>query len=493
MSLNPRRILLVDDEERLLRSIARRMKMLGFETLTATSGTAAVDVARGNSIDMAIVDLQMPDMNGLVTITKLKEIHPDLKTVLLTGHGSDKVKQATESLNTLYFEKDQMGAFWGFIKKLNSDGRIVVIQSPTASSRTMPTGGASPDNYPGNPRDPQIRGDLLRSGNRIERRSTDSSRPGAERPRIVGETASMQQLRKNIERAASLDCTVTLFGEPGTGKELAARAIHAGSMRSAHRFLAINCASFGSRQLAGKLLGYKNDNLSEAIRTRSGIFGADPVGTLLFDQVEAMPIDMLNQLHHILDMTDSQRSGGQPAADIDIRILVASDMNLAERVNAGSFDRVIYDRLKLFELILPPLRERRDDIPPLCRFFFDKYRQELGKAVDSVSPEVVKILVDYDFPGNVRELEHIVERAVILAEGNTIERRHLPARFIESLTSKTTMDPRQFSTLAELEKRYILKVLEATQGNKSKTSEILGISRAALWRKLKLIKAEQLG
>ncbi|MGA6925270.1 MAG: sigma 54-interacting transcriptional regulator, partial [Desulfosarcina sp.] len=405
------------------------------------------------------------------------------------GHGNDKVKQATESLNTLYFEKDQMGAFWGFIKKLNSDGRIVVIRPPTASSRTMPTGGASPENYPGNQGDPQVRGDLLSSGNRIEMRSTDSSRPGAERPRIVGETASMQQLRKNIQRAASLDCTVTLSGEPGTGKELAARAIHAGSMRSTHRFLAINCASFGSRQLAGKLLGYKNDNLSEAIRTRSGIFGADPVGTLLFDQVEAMPRDMLNQLHHLLDMTDSQRSAGQPAADIDIRILVASDMNLAERVNAGSFDRVIYDRLKLFELILPPLRERRDDIPPLCRFFFDKYRQELGKAVDSVSPEVVKILVDYDFPGNVRELEHIVERAVILAEGNTIERRHLPARFIENQASKASMDPGQLSTLAELEKRYIVKVLEATQGNKSKTSEILGISRAALWRKLKLIKA----
>ncbi|MGA6924100.1 MAG: response regulator, partial [Desulfosarcina sp.] len=156
MSLNPRRILLVDDEERLLRSIARRMKMLGFETLTATSGTAAIDVARGNSIDMAIVDLQMPDMNGLVTITKLKEIHPDLKTVLLTGHGNDKVKQATESLNTLYFEKDQMGAFWGFIKQLNSDGRIVVIQPPTASSRSMPAGGTSLENHPGNQRDPQI-------------------------------------------------------------------------------------------------------------------------------------------------------------------------------------------------------------------------------------------------------------------------------------------------------------------------------------------------
>ena len=138
------------------------------------------------------------------------------------------------------------------------------------------------------------------------------------------------------------------------------------------------------------------------------------------------------------------------------------------------------------------MRERKDDIHPLCRYFFDKYRQELGKPVDSISPYVVKILVGYEFPGNVRELEHIIERAVILADGHTIERKHLPVRFLEDLKSAKPLEPRQFSTIAELEKRYIVEVLEASHGNKSRTAEILGISRAALWRKLKLLKAEQL-
>jgi two-component system response regulator AtoC len=282
-----------------------------------------------------------------------------------------------------------------------------------------------------------------------------------------------------------------LRGEPGTGKELAARAIHAGSMRRTHRFLAINCANFGSEQLAGQLLGYNSGNLSEAIRTRDGIFKSDQVGTLLFDQVEEMPLNMQDQLQSILDMADRQGSGSLKETGIDIRILVATDTDLAKRVNAGSFKKGIYDRLKLFELTIPPLRERKDDIHPLCRYFFEKYRQELGKPVNSISPDVVKLLVDYDFPGNVRELEHIIERAVILAAGNTIERKHLPVRFLESPTSARPLEPRQFSTLAELEKHYIVEVLEANHGNKSRTSEVLGISRAALWRKLKQLKAEQ--
>jgi DNA-binding NtrC family response regulator len=493
MATQAKHVLVVDDEEKLLQTIAQRLKVLGFVPFTATNGMAAIDIAKKNPIDIAIVDLQMPDMNGLVTITKLKEIKPGLKTVLLTGHGNDKVKQATESLNTVYFEKEEMGDFWSFIKQLNTDGKVVVI-SPAATSPHAPAGGTAPmGTYPASEIEIHPHRGFVNTGERVDGFSTSSSRTGdMERLRIVGETPAMQELRKNIERVAPLDCTVTLSGEPGTGKELAARVIHAGSMRRMQRFLAINCANFGSEQLAGQMLGYKSGNLSEAIRTRSGIFSTDQVGTILFDKVEEMPLNMQDQLQSILDMADSQRSGSLKETGIDIRILVASDTNLAARAKAGSFRKVLYDRLKLFELTIPPLRERKDDIHPLCRYFFDKYRQELGKPVDSISPDVVKILVGYDFPGNVRELEHIIERAVILADGHTIERKHLPVRFLEDLKSAKPLEPRQFSTIAELEKRYIVEVLEASHGNKSRTAEILGISRAALWRKLKLLKAEQL-
>ncbi len=492
MTPQAKQVLLVDDEKKFLKAIAQRLKVLGFIPFTAINGMAAIDIAIRNPIDLAIVDLQMPDMDGLVTITKLKEINPGLKTILLTGHGNDKVKQATESLNTLYFEKEEMGDFWSFIKKLNTDGKVVVIR-PAATSPLSPASGENlPGPYPVNEIEIHSHRDFVKTGERVGGFSTGLNRPGdMDRLRIVGETPAMQELRKNIEHLAPLGCTVTLRGEPGTGKELAARAIHAGSMRRTQRFLAINCANFGSEQLAGQLLGYLSGNLSEAIRTRSGIFSTNQGGTLLFDQVEKMSLNMQDQLQSILDMADSQRSGSLKETGIDIRILFATDTDLAERTGMGSFRKDLYDRLKLFELIIPPLRERKDDIHPLCRYFFDKYRKELRKPVDSIAPEVVKILVDYDFPGNVHELEYIIERAVILADGNTIERKHLPIRFLNDLEPVRSLETRQFSTLAELEKRYIVEVLEATHGNKSRTAEILGISRAALWRKLKQLKAEQ--
>jgi len=490
MTAETRRVLLVDDEEKLLQSIAQRLTVLGFIPHTATSGMQAIDIATKHPIDLAIVDLQMPDMNGLVTITKLKELKPGLKTVLLTGHGNDKVKQATESLNTLYFEKDEMRDFWRFIKKLNTDGNVVVIRPKEASPQPQAVGANPPVPFSTSEIEIHPQGDFVATGKRRDGFSIGSDPSGSmDRPRIVGETRAMQALRKNIERVAHLDCTVLLHGESGTGKKLAARAIHAGSMRRTQRFLAIDCADFGSDQLAGQLLGYKNGNLYEAIRTRSGIFGAGQVGTLLFDQIEKMPDNMQEQLLNILEVTDVQ----QHDSAVDIRVLVATEADLAQRVRAKTFRKGLWERLQVFELTFPPLRERKDDIPPLCQYFFDKYRQELGKPVDTMAPEVIKILVDYDFPGNVHELEYIVERAVILADGTTVERRHLPTRFLDDRKPARPLETRQFPPLAEMEKRYIVEVLEANQGNKSKTAEILGISRAALWRKLKQLQTEQPG
>ncbi len=481
MTVQTKRVLLVDDEEKLLNSIAQRLTVLGFVPHTATNGMRAIDIAMKHPIDLAIVDLQMPDMDGLVTITKLKEIKPDLKTVLLTGHGNDKVKQATESLNTLYFEKDEMQDFWGFIKKLNTDGKVVVIRPSGTFGQPQAGGETPPVAFPAHEIEIHPHPDLVKTGQRIDGFPVGADPSWSmDRLRIVGETPAMQELRNNIDRVAHLDCTVLLHGERGTGKELAARAIHAGSMRREQRFLAVNCANFASEQPAGQLLGYKNENLYEAIRTRSGIFSAGQVGTLFFDRIEAMPDNIQDQLLSILDVTD-------------IRILVATDADLVQRVNAKSFRKGLFERLKVFELTIPPLRERNDDIPPLCQYFFDKYRRELGKPVDTIAPEVIKILVDYGFPGNVDELEHIIERAMILADGSTIERKHLPIRFLEDSKPARSLKVSQFSTLAELEKRYIVEVLDATHGNKSKTAAILGISRAALWRKLKQLKAEHPG
>lgn len=487
MSLQAKQVLLVDDEEKLLQSIAQRMRLFGIEPFTATSGMAAIDIVKQLSVDLAIVDLQMPGMDGLVTITKLKEIRPDLKTILLTGYGNEKVKQATESLNTLYFEKEGMREFWRFIEKMTAEGHDVVIR-PTASEpivREADSEWRSSDNV-----HMHADSEVFESAQPKEASAGTAKNPAVfNRPRIIGETFAMQVLRKNIARAASLDCAITLRGETGTGKELAARVIHSGSLHRARRFLAINCANLGSGQCLGVLLGYKSGNLDEALRTHSGIFSSGTVGTLFFDHVEMMPEQMQTQLLNVLNRANTWPPDIASDVQFNIRILVGTQERLEDYVKAGRFNEDLYDHLKVYELTIPSLRERKDDIPPLCRYFFDKYRQELGKPVESISTEVMEIFNDYDFPGNVRELEHIVERAIVLADGKTIEREHLPRRFREGVKLKKSTGTRHFSTLAELEQRYILDVLEASKGNKSKTAEILGISRAALWRKLKQQKS----
>ncbi len=488
MSLQAKQVLLVDDEEKLLQSIAKHLRLFGIEPYTATSGMAAIEIVKQFSVDLAIVDLQMPGMDGLVTITKLKEIRPDLKTILLTGYGNEKVKQATESLNTLYFEKEQMGELWRFIRKMTAEGQDVVIR-PTASDpsdRDADPAGRFSDNAPIHPFFAALEPPRPKEASA----GADKSSTVFNRPRIIGETFAMQVLRKNIARAASLHCTITLRGETGTGKELAARVIHSGSLHRDRRFLAVNCANLGSEQFAGVLLGYKSGNLDEALRTHSGIFSTGTVGTLFFDRVEMMPVQMQAQLLNVLNRANTWPSAIPGDAQFDIRILVGTEKRLEDYVKAGRFNEDLYDHLKVYELTIPPLRERKDDIPPLCRYFFDKYRQELGKPVESISMEVMDIFNDYDFPGNVRELEHIVERAIVLADGKTIEREHLPLRFREDVKLKKAAGTRHFSTLAEVEQRYILEVLEASKGNKSKTAEILGISRAALWRKLKQQKSD---
>jgi DNA-binding NtrC family response regulator len=484
-----KQVLLVDDEEKLLKSIAQRMKILGFAPLTAANGLTALEIAKKTPIDLAIVDLQMPDMDGLVVITKLKEINPLLRTVLLTGHGNEKVRQATESLNTVYFEKEEMGSFWRFVRKLNTDGQVVVIHPPSAPL----AGQDAPETISAErlEQDPSKRKPVIPAKPAPIAADDAIRMEDRNRLRIVGETPAMQELRKGIARAVSLDCTVTLSGEPGTGKELAARAIHAGSRRSHKRFLVIDCANFLNEQLTGQILGFAGDSLYVAIRARSGIFGGDPVGTILFDRIEKMPDRMQDQLLNILEMTDGRQSVGSKGSGLDIRVIVATEVDLAEQTKQGRFNEKLYRRLNVIELTIPPLRERKDDIHPLCIYFFDKFRQELGKSVDSISPDVIEILVGYDFPGNARELKHIIERAVIIADGKTVTRRHLPARFLEEKQPEPPKRPEHYSTLAELERRYIVEVLEAAHGNKSKTAEILGISRAALWRKLKNFNAEE--
>ena len=465
------KILLVDDEEKFLNSMARRLKLLGFNPVKASNGREAIALAKNSGIDLAIVDLKMPDMDGLVTITKLKEIQPGLRSVLLTGYGNEKIRQATEALDAAYFAKDEMEGFWNFIKKLNMDGNVIVIRPP-ALSGSFDSGA---DN---------------RAGRILEPTRIDERKDGpiaAERYRMIGETLAIQELRRNIERLAALGCTAIIRGETGTGKELAARIIHNLSHRKNNRFIAINCGCFSNDLLIEELFRPGNANFPGGDPSKERLGQPESGGTILLDQIEVMSPKMQLAMLKIIDSNKASQPRGSGDFPFDVRILVASRYSLGQLVEEGKFREELYYRLNVLELFVPPLRERRDDIPPLCFYFLNKFAKEFKKAVEYVSDEVISLFMTYDFPGNVRELEHIVERAVILADGKTIESRHLPGRFGKADYSSVDAT-KEIMPLAEMERHYILKVLEENQGNKSKTAELLGISRSALWRKLKQFK-----
>jgi len=484
------KILLVDDEPKFLNSIADRLTLLGFDPLKASSGSQALELTQKHRIDLAIVDYKMPGMDGLVTITKIKEIYPDVKTVLLTGHGSEKVKQATEALNTAYVEKNRMEDFWAIVKQSSKSGRIVVI-NPSAVD--VPSAAdvnyqfkviQSPSKEMMSESKP-AKDFLLSAADGSKKAPTGST----ESLRLIGETLPMQELRRTIERLGVLDCPVIIRGETGTGKQLTARIIHHLSARRHNRFMAVNCGCFSNDLLIEEIFKPGNRALSEGVPNRDSDIGSDVGGTILLDQIEDLSPKMQLSMLKIIDSKEESLPDRRDNFPFDARILAASRYNLAKLVEEGKFKEELYYRLNVFELYIPPLRERTDDITPLCGYFLDKYAKEFKKTVKFISDDVIKIFMSYDFPGNVRELEHIIERAVILADGNIIEPKHLPGRFRKSDAPRLSASLK-FLTLAEMEKQYILEVLEAAGGNKSKTAELLGISRVALWRKLKQFEQE---
>jgi two-component system response regulator AtoC len=480
-----RTVLLVDDEQKFLNSIAARLKLMGFEPLTATSGEAALDIARKNPIDLAIVDLKMPGLDGLVTITKLKEIDPGIKSVLLTAYGSKKIEQATEALDADYFEKDRMASFWDFIKNSSQKGDTIIIR-PASRTAGDAGDGRADAMLPGKIEilsEPKPEGSDRTAG----QESSSGNAIDAGQLRMIGETPAIQQLRRHIQRLAGLDCAVIIRGETGTGKELTARMIHQSSPRRHDRFMAINCGCFSNDLLIEEVLN------SDRMARGSGDFDipsgdrAGSGGTILLDQIEELSDNLQLSMLKLIDSKETSGAGGAAMPALDARFLAASSHDLRQRVEEGNFREELYHRLNVLELFIPPLRERRDDIPPLCGYFLNRFADVFGKNVFRISEAVLSIFMAYDFPGNVRELEHVIERAVILADDETIRPGHLPDRFQKSARPSPA---KELISLAELEKRHILEVIEATGGNKSKAVGILGISRAALWRKLKQYEAD---
>ena len=462
----------MDNDPAFRAILAERLGGKGFEAVEADSGESALRAVRSRRADFAVVDMRMPGMDGLETIAGLKNIQPDIPVALLTAFGGQKLQQAAMALDGHYFEKGDMSRFWDFLGHMQGGAGMIIF---------APGVGQDPgDGSAGHQRPP--------------------SPPPDRAPRLIGQTRAMQDLKDAVDTFAVLDCTVLIMGETGTGKELVSRLIHEKSTRRAGRFLAVNCGSFSQELLANELFGHEREAFAGASMVKEGLFEATRGGTILLDEIGGTPHAMQVQLLRVLQEKTVLRMGGTEEVPVDVRILAATNRELAARVDAGEFREDLYYRLNAFTLRIPPLRERRDDILPLCSYFFTKYNREFGKQVEGFDDEVMDIFRGYPFPGNVRELENIVERAAILCETGLAGRSHLPERFRrpeERMPPQVSppdpepapVSPDRLPSLAEVEQQHIRRVLKALDGNKNKAARTLGISRASLWRKLKQMEA----
>jgi len=394
-----------------------------------------------------MTDLRMQQVDGMQVLERTRELYPDTEVIMITGYAT--VSTAVEAM--------QKGAYHYLAKPYKiEEVRILVRQ---ALERRW------------------LKQEV------IELRQQIQTQKGI--PQLIGKTSKMEALKNLIAQIAPTDCTVLILGETGTGKELVAKAIHHLSTRSEQRFLAINCGSFTEELLAHELFGHEKEAFTGARGVKKGLLEVASKGTIFLDEIGEMSLSMQAKLLRVLQDRTFFRVGGTTEIPVDIRILAATNKDLKKEVEGGTFRQDLYYRLDVITVEVPPLSERKDDIPLLSQHFLEKFSTAQGKQVEKISHEVMDILMSYAFPGNVRELENIIERAVTLASDATVEVAHLPADLREQRFDIQRRPKTELLTLEENEKEYIGWVLDQVNGNKTRAAEILGIDRVSLWRKLK--------
>lgn len=451
---NPK-ILAVDDQQIFLLLLENHLREAGFTPLTASVGQEALTILEQQAVDLLISDLMMPGMDGLELIEQVHTRHPGLPIIVLTGHGS--VESAVEAM--------RRGAYDYLEKPYNPDVLGITIR------RALDHHHVIRENQ-------QITG-LLRE------RFTFQS--------IVTVNPAMKDLLELAARVASArQTTVAIYGESGAGKEVLARAIHFAGKGLPAGFVAVNCAAIPEHLLESELFGHVRGAFTGADRDREGKFSLARGGTILLDEIGDMPLPLQAKLLRVLQERVFEKIGSNTPLQADCRIIVATNRNLAERVASGRFREDLYHRINVFPLTIPPLRERKDDIPLLCEHVLDQLRQHLGKPLPGISQKAMDVMLNYHWPGNVRELRNCLERAAILNDGKLICPSHLgigtgPADDIHTASSAGTITynltlPSDLLSLDALTDRILAITLERCGGNKSKASQLLRINRKAFYR-----------
>jgi two-component system response regulator AtoC len=438
------RLAVIDDEPIVCKRLKQIFSKRPFEVETFETAEPALQRMAVRPFHLVLSDIRLPDRDGLEVLKEIKKKFPETQVILITGYAT--LDQAVEAV--------KQGAFYYLAKPFTSD-QVLTIVDRAVEHLTL-----SLENQ-------RLRKEL-------------SQKPAIKG--IMGISAQVKELLQAIDKVAKIDCNVLIQGESGTGKELVARSIHHHSQRREYPFIDLNCGGFSEDLIANELFGHEKGAFTGADSTKIGLMEAAQGGTLFLDEIEEMPVTMQVKLLRVIQERKIFRLGGIKPITLDIRIISATNRELEKEVKEGRFREDLFYRLKVVLIKVPPMRDRKEDIPVLLNCFIEKFNQAYKKKVRGFSREALEILMRYSFPGNVRELENIVASAVALSEGDLIGPLDLPEDLkqfeVESLGGE------QWLSREEQEKAYIQKILESTSYNKLKAAGILKMSRTTFWRKL---------
>ncbi len=441
-------ILLIDDEAIALSNLSHVLTREGYAVTACKSGDAGLAAMQTIDFDLVLTDLQMPGIDGMAVLGHIRSTTPDVPVIMITGHAT--LDSAVDAMKA--------GAYHYIAKPFRLAEAREVVRGALEMRRV------------------KLENSELKQ--RIEHLSNQTS--------IITQDLGMQRLLETTRQIASTDCTAVIHGESGTGKELLARFIHQYSARKERPFVAFNCGAVHEEISASELFGHEKGAFTGALATKIGLFEAAEGGTLFLDEVAELPLLMQVKLLRVLQERELLRVGSVTPIKINVRVVAASNRDLQAAVEDGQMRNDLYFRLNVVTLTLPPLRERRDDIPLLAYYLLRKYSALMNRDVQEISPEAMQRLVEYDYPGNVRELSNFIERGVALTQDNLLDIEHLP-QSLGALTVRV-FKPTMAATPATLESQeaeHIRHALELADGNRSQAARMLGIDRVSLWRKLK--------
>lgn len=449
--LTTAKILIIDDEEKLRGLLSRILNLEGYEIIESGDCQSGLRRLEQEEFDLVLCDVKLPDGNGVELSKKIKEKYPWLEIILLTAYGN--IPDGVQAIKN--------GAF-DYITKGDDNNKIIPLISRALEKV-----------------------ELAKRVLQLEKQLSNK----VSFEQILGKSMEIRAAIELAQKVAPTDATVLLTGETGTGKEVFAQAIHHASRRSRKNFVAVNCSAFSKELLESEMFGHIAGAFTGANKDQKGLFEEANNGTIFLDEIGEMPIDLQAKLLRVLETGEYHRLGESKTTKVDVRVITATNRQLPEQIKSGHFRSDLFYRISAFQILLPSLRERSGDIEEFVWHFAQLYAIKLNKKIQGISPDFLKAISLHPFPGNIRELKNILERALILMEGSNLDFTHLPLEIQQGIPdSSNELTGLSDPTLAQAEKRHIQKILRQTHGNKTETARLLNIALTTLYRKIEEYK-----